>query len=455
MGEGSRLVRARTVTGDGVGLCSRAGLVLLAELAETVGLAAGLRQATRGLPWRRHHPGRTLGLVVLALADGARNVSDVDAVIGQEHLFGPGPSRPSSWRTFDRLGPAELRGIATAEAKARQFVWDHDSAGQRSELDIDLDATMVTTRADKQDAAPTWKRTYGHHPLLAIDAERGEVLAVLMRPGNAGSNTAVDHVTVLRDAIAVLPERERAGHQPGDNQAEVQVSVRVRCDAGGTTHWLAEECRHRNIGYSLGYAIDGRVRDALLLVQEEDWQPAVEPDGSRRENGSVYDLTRLVNLTAWPTGTRLIVRRERPHPGAQLSLFDDIDGWRHTAFITDTAGDPAALEARQRRRGRAEGVIRDLKACGLANLPFDCIVNNTAWARLAAVALNLLSWTRHLTLTGPLRRATPKTLRYRLLHIAGRTSAAGRKLHLDRDWPWTPTLLAALDRIPPTVTATT
>ena len=456
MGEGSRLVRARTVTGDGEGLVSRAGLVLLAELAEAVGLAEGLRQATRALGWRRHHPGRLLGLTVLALADGARNVSDVHAVVGQEHLFGPGPSWASAWRAFDRLGPAELRAINRAEAVARQRVWQVDpTAHQRTGVIIDLDATLVTTRADKQDAAPTWKRPYGFHPLLAMDAERGEVLAVLMRPGNAGSNTATDHVSVLSEAVAVLPERERAGHLPGDSPTDVQVSVCVRADAGGTTHWLAEECRHRNIGYSLGYAIDGRVRDALLLVQEEDWEPAVEPDGARRDNGYVYDLTALVNLSAWPKGTRLIVRRERPHPGAQLSLFDDLNGWRHTAFITDSPGDPATLEARHRQRGRAEGVIRDLKACGLANLPFDCIVNNSIWARLAATALNLLSWTQHLTLTGPLRRATPKTLRYRLLHIAGRVTTAGRKLHLDRDWPWTPTLLAALDRIPRAVNPTT
>ena len=137
-----------------------------------------------------------------------------------------------------------------------------------------------------------------------MDAERGEVLALLMRPGNAGSNTATDHVTVLGDAIAGLPERERAGHLPGDSATDVQVSVCVRADAGGTTHWLAEECRHRNIGFSLGYAIDGRVRDALLLVQEEDWVPAVEPNGTRRDNGYVLDLTALVNLSAWPKGTR-------------------------------------------------------------------------------------------------------------------------------------------------------
>jgi hypothetical protein len=150
-------------------------LLLLADLAEPVGLAEGLRQATRALGWRRHNPGRLLGLTVLALADGARNVSDVHAVVGQEHLFGPGPSWASAWSAFDRLGPAELWAIFRAEATARLHVWRVDpQTRQRSEVIIDLDATLVTTRADKHDAAQTWKRSYGHHPLLAMDAERAK-----------------------------------------------------------------------------------------------------------------------------------------------------------------------------------------------------------------------------------------------------------------------------------------
>ena len=173
--------------------------------------------------------------------------------------------------------------------------------------------------------------------MFAIDADRGEILAQLLRPGNAGSNTAADHVTVLGAAIDALPEREAAGHGYGDDPGGVEVGVWVRSDGGGTSHWLAEECRDRNLGFSLGYFIDGRVRDALMLVQEEDWTPAVEPGGKTRAGAFVAELTHLVNLSAWPAGTRLIVRRERPHPGAQLSLFDDIEGWRHTAHICDRA----------------------------------------------------------------------------------------------------------------------
>ena len=101
----------------------------------------------------------------------------------------------------------------------------------------------------------------------------------------------------------------------------------------------------------------------------------------------MVELTELVELDGWPDGTRLIVRRERPHPGAQLSLFDTIEGMRHTAFITNQTGaDIAQLELRQRQRARAENVIRDAKATGLANLPFDDIVNNQVWMQTTRFA---------------------------------------------------------------------
>lgn len=321
-----------------------------------------------------------------------------------------------------------------------------------------MDATIVTTRADKQDAAPTYKRTYGHHPLLAMAGDCGEVLAGMLRPGNAGASTAEDHVVVLAQAVAALPEAWRVGHAPGDHPDDAAKELVVRADAGGTSHWLVEECRDRNIGFSLGFAITGAVRDAICGIDDDAWLPAVDANGQPRPGAQVAELTDEMNLRAWPDGTRLIVRRERPHPGAQLSLFDTVEGMRHTAFITDQPGDDIAdLELFQRKRARAEAVIRDTKACGLANLPFDDIVNNDTWMHLCFTAHDLLAWTRQISLTGPLRRATPKTLRHRLLHIAARTTRTGQRLHLDHTWPWTATLVAALDRLrqalqPPTVT---
>ena len=311
-----------------------------------------------------------------------------------------------------------------------------------------IDATIVRTRADKQDAAATYKRTYGHHPLLAMAGDCDEVLAGMLRPGNAGANTAADHVAVLGDAIAALPPVWRAGHQRGDHPDDAPKELVVRADAGGASHWLTEECRARNIRFSPRYQITGRVRDALMMVDDDAWSPAVNAKGTSRPGAEVVELTDLVDLPAWPTGTRLIVRRETPHPGAQLSLFDTVEGKRHIAFITDQSGDDIAeLELFQRRRARAENVIRDTKACGLANLPFDCVVNNEVWMQLCFTAHDLIGWARQISLTGHLRRATPKTIRHRLLHIAARTTPTGRRLNLDRTWPWTTTLLDAINRL--------
>lgn len=445
---GTRLLRPRAVTGSGEGLVSRAGLVWLAEAADLTGLSQGLLDAFDRRSWRRHRPGRTMAQVVLALADGATCLSDLSVLRNQPALAGPVASEATVWRTFDRVGPTELRGIATARAAARERAWAAGAGPDGELLVIDMDATIVTTKADKQDAAPTYKRTWGHHPLLAMAGDCGEVLAGMLRPGNAGANTATDHVVVLGQAIAALPAEWQAGHQPGDHPHDAAKELIVRADAGGTSHWLVEELRDRNIGFSLGYAITGAVRDAVCLTDEDAWAPAVDGSGRPREGAQVTEITQHMDLSAWPAGTRVIVRRERPHPGAQLSLFDTIEGMRHTALITDSDDhDLAALELFHRQRARAENVIRDTKACGLANLPFECVVNNETWMQLCFTAHDLLVWAQQISLTGPMRRATPKTLRHRLLHVAARTTPRGRRLDLDRTWPWTPTLLDALTRL--------
>jgi hypothetical protein len=436
------------VTGDGDGLVSHAGVAWLAETAELSGLAAGLSAAMAGVPQRRHDAGRTLAQMVLALADGATCLSDLAAVRAQPTLFGPVASEATVWRTFDHVGSVELRGIAVARAAARERAWAAGAGPASDEVIVDVDSTIIRTKADKQDAAPTYKRTYGHHPLLAMCAETDEVLAGTLRAGNAGANTAIDHVVVLADALAQLPAVWRRGHDAGDDPSAVERRILVRADSAGASHWLAEECVDRNIEFSLGYQIDERVRDGVMCVPTGCWHPAVEADGTHRDGAEVAELTEFVNLDAWPDGTRLIVRRERPHPGAQLSLFDTIEGFRHTAFVTNTTGyNIAALELRQRQRARAENVIRDAKATGLANLPFDDIVNNDVWMQLCFCANDLLAWAQSIGCTGQLRRATPKTIRHRLLHVAARITPTGDRLRLDRHWPWTSILIDAITRV--------
>ena len=331
MGQRSRLVRPRKVTGDGDGLVSHAGVAWLAETADLSGLTAGLSAAMALVPQRRHDAGRTLAQMVLALADGATCLSDLAAIRAQPTVFGPVASGATVWRTFDHVGSVELRGIAAARAAARARAWAAGAGPSGDELIVDIDSTIIRTKADKQDAAATYKRTFGHHPLLAMCAETDEVLAGILRAGNAGANTAIDHVQLLADALGQLPAAWRTGHEVGDDASMVERRILVRADSAGASHWLAEQCVDRNIEFSLGYGIDERVRDGVIGVPTGCWHPAIDADGQRRDGAEVAELTELVNLDAWPQGTRLIVRRERPHPGAQLSLFDTIEGFRHTA----------------------------------------------------------------------------------------------------------------------------
>jgi Transposase DDE domain group 1 len=318
---------------------------------------------------------------------------------------------------------------------------------------------LIRTRSDKQEAGPTYTGTFGFHPLLAMIAETGEVLTGKIRPGNAGANNAEDHVVVLNAAIGQLPPEWQTGHNPGNSPETVEKQLVARSDGAGASHWFVEECRHRNIGYTIGYQVDHRVRAAVYWTKEDTWDPAIEPNGRLRVGAEITELTDRVDMTTWPTGTRLIVRREDPHPGAQLSLFDTIEGKRHTAFITDSPGEPAELELRHRQRGRAESVIRDVKACGMTKFPFDDVVNNSTWLHLCFAANDLLAWGRAISLTGTLRKATPKTIRYRILHVAARTSPGHQHLRLDQTWPWTTQITDAITTIhqrlqPPTVTAT-
>jgi hypothetical protein len=448
MVQGSSLIRPRTVTGDGEGLVSHAGLGWLAETADLAGLTDGLSAAMAAAPQRRHDPGRTLAQMVLALADGATCLSDLAALRSQPAMFGEVASEATVWRTFDHIGSVEMRGIATARASARERAWAAGAGPTGEALIGDFDATLITTKADKQDARPNYKRGYGHHPLLAMIAETDEVLTGILRPGNAGSNTAIDHVSLLGDAVAQLPTEWSAGHQAGDDPGTVAHRVLIRADAGGASHWFAEACVDRNLEYSFGFHIDHRVRDGVMMVPTGCWHPAIDATGRRRDGAEVVELTDFVDLTGWPEGTRLIARRERPHPGAQLSLFDTIEGFRHTAFITNqTNADVTALELQQRQRARAENVIRDTKACGLANLPFDDIVNNEVWMNLCFAANDLLGWAQRIGCVGQLRRATPKTIRHRMLHVAARITPNSRRLHLDHTWPWTEHFIAAIDRV--------
>ncbi len=272
----------------------------------------------------------------------------------------------------------------------------------------------------------------------------------MLRRGNAGANDADDHIELLDRALSGLPEEYQTGHFADDHPALVIHPILVRADSAGATHGFVNAIVAANCDFSIGFPIDQGVRDAMALVQEEDWIPARETDDSVRDGAWVVELTDLIPLAGWPDNTRLIMRRERPHPGAQLTLFDTSEGFRHTCFITNTKGrDIAALELRQRGHARVEDRIRNWKDCGLTNLPFDSFVRNEVWVATSLIAGALLAWSQMVCFEGALAKAEPKTMRYRVLHVAAHLvhKSRGLTLRLDQTWPWVDELANAFVKL--------
>jgi hypothetical protein len=435
------------VTADGAGLVSHAGTALLGQLADTVGLTSALSTRLGVLKQRRrgHDPGWVIRDLAVMLADGGECVSDLGAVREQDALFGAVASDSTAFWTIEKIAstPGMLDALRSAHATARERFWELHGAPDR--LTIDVDATLITAHSEKEKAAGNYKHGYGFHPLGAYVDETREALAIMLRPGNAGSNTAADHVTVIDRSLAQIP----AEHVE-------MMEILIRADSAGATHGTADHCQRADLRFSFGYELTEQVRAAILHTPEDAWVAALEQDGSERANGEVVELTDHVELSAWPAGSRVIVRRERPHPGAQLS-FTDHDGYRFQAILTDqTDPDIAVLERRHRQRARVEDRVRDDKDTGLAKLPFKAFALNEVWVEIVTLAHDLIIWTQALCLDGELAKAEPKRLRYRLLHIAARLAFSARqaKLHLPAAWPWTETLKAAFEKLK-TLPATT
>ncbi len=446
----SRSVRRAQVMADGKNLISHAGDALLCEMADRSGLTLAMSKAMDdcGISWHTHDPGVVLTHLGIAIADGADCLADLAALKEQEELFGPVASVATAWRAIQATCSAELRAIPKALAAAREKVWA--AAPPMGEIVIDFDATLVTAHSEKEDAASTYKKGFGFHPLGTWCDNTNEPLAAMLRAGNAGSNDADDHLELLEQSICALPPEYRLGHEEGDDHSLVLHPILVRADSAGATHRFVKSLADANIDFSIGFPIAGQVKDALLFAQEEDWVPATEIDGSVREGAWVSELTDLVELEDWPEGTRLICRRERPHPGAQLSLFDHVSGFRHTCFITHTAGgDIRALELRQRGHARVEDRVRSWKDCGLKNLPFDGFARNQAWVAASLIAGALLAWTQLTCFEGALAKAEPKRFRQRVLHVGAQLARHANQLvvHLDESWPWASELAAAFTRL--------
>jgi hypothetical protein len=430
------------VTTDGTGVVGHVGAAVLRELADRLGL-------TRALGWRvsgcrrRHPDAAVLRDLAVVLADGGDCLSDLAVLRDQPELFGPVASTPTAWRVVERLAqdPDGLARLRAARAHARARAWAAGAHPDVELLIVDADATLVLSHSDaKQGAAGTYKGSFGFHPLLAYldrGPAPGEPLAGLLRPGNAAAGASDELIELVDLALAQLP---RSAHdQP----------VLVRCDSAGASTRLAWHLREQGVGFSVGMPIDAHLREAILAQPEPAWTPAVDADGQPRGGAEVCELTGWIDRHTWPDGTRVICRREDAHPGAQLR-FSDHDGHRFQVFLTDQPDhDLARLELRHRQRARVEDRIRAAKATGLANLPFDRWRRNAVWLELVLAAQDLTVWAQVLLLDGALAIAEPKTLRYRLWHVAARVVRHARRtiLRLQRSWPWAAELARAFTRL--------
>ena len=449
----SKQRRRVVVSADGAGVVSHAGVGLLREMAEETGLVEGITAALigtyKGMPV--HAPGRVFADLAAAVADGADAISGIAALGDRDDLHGPVASMPTTWRVLDRVDAEHLDAVREARAAARARAWE---AGAGPDLDqelcLDFDATITVAHSEKENAAATWKRTFGFHPLLCFldrpDISGGEALAGLLRKGNAGSNTAADHITVLDMALAGLPAHARP--RPGDADGP---RLLARSDSAGATHAFAAACVQRGVGFSFGFPIDHRIQRIVDVIPEQCWHPALQTDhgdgDDLREGAWVAEATGTIDLGSWPDGARLILRKERPHPGAQLT-FADADGLRITAILTNSPasgphvvpGQAAGLELRHRQHARVEDRIREAKATGLRNLPCRAWSENNAWLEVVLTAVDLVAWTKTICFadTPALARCEIHAFRYRVLHVAARITRGARqvRLRIDKTWRW-------------------
>ena len=431
------LVDKLRVTADGSGQVAHAGSALLGGTADRIGLTRALSDAMAPTRQRAsaHDPGVVLRDLVVMLADGGDCLADLGALRDQPDLFGAVASDSTAFRVIDSIDAACLERLRGAVATARSRAWKLGARPARTVIDVD--ATLTGAYSEKEQAAGNFKGGYGHHPLLCYLDGSGEGLAAILRPGNAGSNTAADHTLVLDLALEQL-----------DQQA-LEGEILVRVDGAGASHELTRYCRDARLGFSVGFDLDERVRDAIADLPKAAWVQAIRADGSQREHSQVAELSDRVDLSTWPEGSRLIARRTKLRDGDQLSFADD-DGHRLSVFLTDNNASVPELDLDHRAHARVEDRIRQAKDCGLANLPFQGFAHNQVWLLLVMLAQDLLAWTQALCLTDDAKKAWElKRLRYRLLHQSGRIARHARHttLRLARDWPWSGQLAAAFARL--------
>jgi Transposase DDE domain group 1 len=468
----TRWDHALKVTGGGTGLVGHAGAVLLRKAADQAGLTAALSAALRKAGTS---PLLDRGIVLVsmaaAIALGATSMSDIAVLAHLAPVLGGAPSGPTVRRALDLAGtPGMLDRIARARARARAHAWtligDTPAgfpwlaiAGKTLAgwLVIDMDATLVTAHSDKEGAAPTWKKGYGFHPLAAWAANTRECLAMLLRPGNAGSNTFTDHRDVLAAAFRQVPARFRR-------------RILVRVDGAGASHELIKHLlsrcsARREVLFTCGWMITAADEQAIGQLPGFAWKPGIAQDGSTEEDKAVAEITHLMSRAGnWPDGLRWIVRRVKPsrRQMGNLTAFEKKTGWRYSIICTNISlagiGDvpgshhPQYIDVVHREHAVVEtSGVRTAKAMGMRGLPSKAWQVNCGWVIAANIAADLAAWTRLLGFCDDpdLREADPDTLRYRVWHIPARLArhARERVLKISPDWPWKDAFLTCWQRL--------
>ncbi|MFK4299900.1 hypothetical protein ABH924_005090 [Arthrobacter sp. GAS37] len=444
MQDSTRLFPAAAVGFTGQSLVSHAGTTVLTEFLDALGFGR-LCEDRLGqfVPsGARHRPGRLIGSLAVMLAAGGEHSSDLDMLRTSPGLFGALPSNATLSRFFERtVANRELfgYGFETLTRELRTRVWD--AAGARNPalrataadpLIIDLDATLVTSHSDKENASGTYKGGYGFAPFTAsIDYGTfhgtGEVLANLLRPGNAGANSADDHIRVFDTAVSQLPEAFfPEGRLDGQR-------ILVRTDSAGASRKFLHYLHSRGVQFSVSYPVPAAKAHMIDWINDKQyWQPALDQDGTERTDAWVINATEVIALKDYPPGTNIYLRAEPLHPGAAPTLLD-LDGHRVTAFLTNAPRwHGPFLDARHRARGRCENRIKTLKNTGLGKLPFYDFAANQAWANIAALASNLVAWLQLTALPDGHQAKTwdIKRWRYRLFATAGKIITRARRTQL-------------------------
>jgi Transposase DDE domain group 1 len=444
---------AVVVEGGGEQVVAHVGLHALGAFADRLGVGDSLsaRVPISGERVPLHDRGKVLTQAMLMLAGGGEACADIEHLRAQADLFGSVPSDSTLYRTFRHIDSSTLAGLWDAMATVRSAVWRRSAVTTGTEpVVVDIDSSLHQIHSEnKAETAPNYKGGFGFHPIYCVADATGETLAVTLRPGNAGANNIADHVAVLDAAIAQLPAEIAVGHHCGDDPSTVRRAVQVRVDSAGCTDFVSH-ARARNVGFAVVARSNQAIHAAISRVRfdQDYWQPALRQDGDQRQGAAVAELTDLVDLSDWPDGTRLIVRREPLHPGAQQSLFPSTM-FRYWGHYTDAAGDPVALDVHMRAHAHVEDHIRRLKDSGATRFPFVDIDANRAWLAVVCFADALVRWFQLVCLTGPLTAAEPKTLRWSLWHAPARLvhHARRRIVRILDDWPTTTALLGAYQRI--------